>query len=235
MRSSPTAAQPRSRLHLLPYRGAELFAKLSPAAGKKSNPGQRHSDTPALDVCFPVTYKMPLVDDGFEALLEPFYNGKKLTDPISTKEDKFQLLPAFLKVKGKGATPSSSSSHANIPRTCEAVCTDSPLARAETSRHRPLADTNPGTLTHTTSSSNKKSRTSCGPTELSAAMWTVTSGLSRCAWMKSPGYLLTCTQVYRYSSRSSPTPRLERCQVPHRGYSHGVPSARYDICGAYPS
>lgn len=46
---------------------------------------------------------MPLVDDGFEALLEPFYNGKKLTDPISTKEDKFQLLPAFLKVKGKQA------------------------------------------------------------------------------------------------------------------------------------
>ncbi|KAK0626221.1 hypothetical protein B0T14DRAFT_448056 [Immersiella caudata] len=43
---------------------------------------------------------MAAMDDGFEALLEPFYNGKKLTDPISTKEDKFQLLPAFLKVKG---------------------------------------------------------------------------------------------------------------------------------------
>lgn len=43
---------------------------------------------------------MAVIDDGFEALLEPFYNGKKLTDPISTKEDKFQLLPAFLKVKG---------------------------------------------------------------------------------------------------------------------------------------
>jgi hypothetical protein len=41
------------------------------------------------------------LDDGFEALLEPFYNGKKLTDPISTKEDKYQLLPAFLKVKGE--------------------------------------------------------------------------------------------------------------------------------------
>lgn len=40
-------------------------------------------------------------DDGFEALLEPFYNGKKLTDPITTKDDKYQLLPAFLKVKGK--------------------------------------------------------------------------------------------------------------------------------------
>lgn len=43
---------------------------------------------------------MGTIDDGFEALLEPFYNGKKLTDPISTKEDKYQLLPAFLKVKG---------------------------------------------------------------------------------------------------------------------------------------
>ncbi|KAK4228023.1 hypothetical protein QBC38DRAFT_476397 [Podospora fimiseda] len=43
---------------------------------------------------------MVVIDDGFEALLEPFYNGKKLTDPIKTKEDKYQLLPAFLKVKG---------------------------------------------------------------------------------------------------------------------------------------
>jgi hypothetical protein len=43
---------------------------------------------------------MAVADDGFEALLEPFYNGKKLTDPISTVGDKFQLLPAFLKVKG---------------------------------------------------------------------------------------------------------------------------------------
>ncbi|KAK1761408.1 hypothetical protein QBC47DRAFT_28102 [Echria macrotheca] len=43
---------------------------------------------------------MTVIDDGFEALLEPFYNGKKLTDPISTTEDKYQLLPAFLKVKG---------------------------------------------------------------------------------------------------------------------------------------
>ncbi|KAH9898790.1 RNA polymerase Rpb2 [Xylariomycetidae sp. FL2044] len=44
--------------------------------------------------------KMAGIDDGFEALHEPFYNGKGLTDPISTVEDKFQLLPAFLKVKG---------------------------------------------------------------------------------------------------------------------------------------
>ncbi|KAI1329304.1 RNA polymerase Rpb2 [Xylariaceae sp. FL0255] len=43
---------------------------------------------------------MPFIDDGFEALTKPFYNGKKLTDPISAVEDKCQLLPAFLKVKG---------------------------------------------------------------------------------------------------------------------------------------
>jgi hypothetical protein len=48
---------------------------------------------------------MAAIDDGFEALLEPFYNGKKLTDPISTKEDKYQLLPAFLKVKGVSHPP----------------------------------------------------------------------------------------------------------------------------------
>lgn len=48
---------------------------------------------------------MPYIDDGFEALLEPFYNGKKLTDPISTVDDKNQLLPAFLKVKGMLVSP----------------------------------------------------------------------------------------------------------------------------------
>ena len=39
-------------------------------------------------------------DDGFDAILEPFYDGKSLTDPINTARDKWNLLPAFLKVKG---------------------------------------------------------------------------------------------------------------------------------------
>jgi DNA-directed RNA polymerase III subunit RPC2 len=39
-------------------------------------------------------------DDSFAALLEPFYAGKSLTDPINTAKDKWNLLPAFLKVKG---------------------------------------------------------------------------------------------------------------------------------------
>ncbi|KAK9471828.1 uncharacterized protein V1510DRAFT_419125 [Dipodascopsis tothii] len=39
-------------------------------------------------------------EDAFNELLKPVYNGKHLTDPIKTIEDKWLLLPAFLKVKG---------------------------------------------------------------------------------------------------------------------------------------
>jgi DNA-directed RNA polymerase III subunit RPC2 len=39
-------------------------------------------------------------DQGFDALLEPFYSNKSLTEPINTARDKWNLLPAFLKVKG---------------------------------------------------------------------------------------------------------------------------------------
>ncbi|KAI4228383.1 MAG: hypothetical protein L6R36_001666 [Xanthoria steineri] len=39
-------------------------------------------------------------NDGFDSLLEPFYHGKSMTDPIDTARDKWNLLPAFLKVKG---------------------------------------------------------------------------------------------------------------------------------------
>lgn len=40
------------------------------------------------------------IDDGMDSVLQPFYYGKGLTDPINTAEDKWNLLPAFLKVKG---------------------------------------------------------------------------------------------------------------------------------------
>ncbi|KAF1810934.1 DNA-directed RNA polymerase III polypeptide [Eremomyces bilateralis CBS 781.70] len=36
----------------------------------------------------------------FDELLKPFYDGKHLTDPIDTARDKWNLLPAFLQVKG---------------------------------------------------------------------------------------------------------------------------------------
>lgn len=38
--------------------------------------------------------------DAFDNLLQIYYKGKHLTDSISTAEDKWTLLPAFLKVKG---------------------------------------------------------------------------------------------------------------------------------------
>lgn len=39
-------------------------------------------------------------NEGLDALLEPFYQGKSLNQPIDTAKDKWNLLPAFLKVKG---------------------------------------------------------------------------------------------------------------------------------------
>ncbi|CAI5755801.1 unnamed protein product [Candida verbasci] len=39
-------------------------------------------------------------DDAFNELLKEEYKGKRLTDEINTAEDKWNLLPAFLKVKG---------------------------------------------------------------------------------------------------------------------------------------
>lgn len=72
-----------------------------------------------------MTTTMAGYDDGFEALCEPFYHGKALTDPISTVEDKWQLLPAFLKVKGKVAP---SCTERSLPltqyRSDETVCLD---------------------------------------------------------------------------------------------------------------
>ncbi|QDS76845.1 DNA-directed RNA polymerase III subunit [Venturia effusa] len=40
------------------------------------------------------------MNNAFEPMLEPFYDGKHLTDEIKTERDKWNLLPAFLKVKG---------------------------------------------------------------------------------------------------------------------------------------
>lgn len=43
--------------------------------------------------------RKPASDD-LDALLRPFYYTKSLTDPINTAKDKWNLLPAFLRVKG---------------------------------------------------------------------------------------------------------------------------------------
>lgn len=43
---------------------------------------------------------MATTDEAFSELLQPQYRGKLLTDAIDTAKDKWNLLPAFLKVKG---------------------------------------------------------------------------------------------------------------------------------------
>jgi DNA-directed RNA polymerase III subunit RPC2 len=54
--------------------------------------------------CFSICLSEKQVDhvniQDFDALLQPFYYSKSLTDPINTAKDKWNLLPAFLKVKG---------------------------------------------------------------------------------------------------------------------------------------
>ncbi|KAI9315932.1 DNA-directed RNA polymerase III subunit RPC2 [Dichotomocladium elegans] len=42
----------------------------------------------------------PNEKDGFEPLMQEYYEGKHLTEPIKEINDKWKLLPAFLKVKG---------------------------------------------------------------------------------------------------------------------------------------
>ena len=44
--------------------------------------------------------KSTVAGDDMDALLRPFYYSKGLTDPINTAQDKWNLLPAFLRVKG---------------------------------------------------------------------------------------------------------------------------------------
>ncbi|KAL2436963.1 DNA-directed RNA polymerase III subunit RPC2 [Exophiala dermatitidis] len=57
-------------------------------SGKDESKSEKHSRKPYHHA------------DSFDAALEPFYYDKSLTDPIDTARDKWNLLPAFLKVKG---------------------------------------------------------------------------------------------------------------------------------------
>ncbi|KAF2443820.1 beta and beta-prime subunits of DNA dependent RNA-polymerase [Karstenula rhodostoma CBS 690.94] len=79
-------------------------------AGGDTQEGKRALAEDGMDVDPPADaadknrrQKAPLnssAKDEFSAMLEPFYYGKSLTDPIDTARDKWNLLPAFLKVKG---------------------------------------------------------------------------------------------------------------------------------------
>ena len=76
-----------------------------PGPTKRQGPAQVATSGAALKAVWPKSKTKPKhVENGntdaFDQLLEPFYYGKSLTDPINTARDKWNLLPAFLKVKG---------------------------------------------------------------------------------------------------------------------------------------
>lgn len=73
--------------------------KKRPAA-KPRAPARRDAESTAAGQAEHASNKQKPPRDAFDALLEPDYKGKKMTDPINTAEDKWNLLPAFLKVKG---------------------------------------------------------------------------------------------------------------------------------------
>ena len=80
-KSKPKAGEPKSTSKVM----ANPDAAPKPTASASSKTGDQRSTAR---------------DDGWGAMLDPFYYGKSLTDPVNTIRDKWNLLPAFLKVKG---------------------------------------------------------------------------------------------------------------------------------------
>ncbi|KAF2734046.1 beta and beta-prime subunits of DNA dependent RNA-polymerase [Polyplosphaeria fusca] len=74
-------------------RGVKKAAQSAAGADSEHNPDVETANSSKR-------HKQEAPKDAFSALLEPFYFGKALTDPINTAEDKWNLLPAFLKTKG---------------------------------------------------------------------------------------------------------------------------------------
>lgn len=80
-----------------PAAGASASA---PASVNRPNPPAKFRTTrPKVEEARDEEPKKPQ-GDAFDDLLQTYYKGKHLTDSINTAEDKWTLLPAFLKVKG---------------------------------------------------------------------------------------------------------------------------------------
>ncbi|KAL7267525.1 DNA-directed RNA polymerase III complex subunit Rpc2 [Rhizina undulata] len=84
-KAPPPVQNPNARPPPKPTAAAKP-AKAKPA---KAKPAEEENSKPTQPV-----------RDSFDELLQTYYKGKHITDSISTAEDKWTLLPAFLKVKG---------------------------------------------------------------------------------------------------------------------------------------
>lgn len=93
-----TAAPKKSQATVMPTELEPAPAVQPVSATPAENPDapRRTSSPKATRRKKPVTKE----DDAIDALLEPFYYGKAMADPVDTAKDKWNLLPAFLKVKG---------------------------------------------------------------------------------------------------------------------------------------
>lgn len=83
--SRPTAKRKKDQSQVTPQEKSQKKSSVSTAGPEGQAAGKRPTAAPS---------------DDLDALLRPFYYSKSLTDPINTAEDKWNLLPAFLRVKG---------------------------------------------------------------------------------------------------------------------------------------
>jgi hypothetical protein len=117
-RKRSAAAAPASSVNVLPFcllkKGSSRFAdhlqdrpKVTRKKAKSQTVLEEEPSAPPTGEDVPITTEnLPshrsytALDSAFDRLLQPFFEGKNLTDPINTAKDKWNLLPAFLKVKG---------------------------------------------------------------------------------------------------------------------------------------
>ncbi|OWP03891.1 DNA-directed rna polymerase III subunit [Marssonina coronariae] len=84
------------------HRSAAATAATADTQQPPSSPGttKRKPRKPKVKVEEEEEEPRPSGPDDFAALLQPFYSDKDMSAPINTAKDKWNLLPAFLKVKG---------------------------------------------------------------------------------------------------------------------------------------
>lgn len=99
-KSQPTAPPQSSDPADATTKKPTATSKRKKAAPTEDDIAEDDQDTTSKSTHAPRKNLARAQDDGYEALLQPFYYEKHMTDEIKTARDKWNLLPAFLKVKG---------------------------------------------------------------------------------------------------------------------------------------
>lgn len=99
-KSQPTAPPQSSDPADAAIKKSTTASKRKKAAPTEDDIAEDNQDATSKSTHAPRKNLARAQDDGYEALLQPFYYEKHMTDEIKTARDKWNLLPAFLKVKG---------------------------------------------------------------------------------------------------------------------------------------